>query len=231
MRAADVMTERVLRVRPETSVLDIAATLSERGISAMPVVDAEDRLVGIVTEGDLMRRPEIGTDAPQRAGDTASLLERLSRAAAYVKVHGTTAADVMTRNVVTVTSDTPLSKIADVMADRNIKRVPVVEEGHLIGIVSRLDLVRALLVQDLTKPKEDLDDEAIGARLAAEVAHHGWRLDPSSKIVVFESVVHLFGKIASKEERRALVTAATIIPGVRSVQDHLELDESRMEYP
>ena len=231
MRAADVMTERVLRVRPETSVLDTATTLSERGISALPVVDAEDRLVGIVTEGDLMRRPEIGTDAPQRAGETDSLLERLSRAVAYVKVHGATAADVMTRNLVTVTSDTPLSEIAEVMASRNIKRVPVVEEGNLIGIVSRLDLVRALLVQDLTAPKEDLDDEAIRARLAAEITHHGWRLDPSSKIVVFENVVHLFGKIASKEERRALATAAMIIPGVRSVQDHLDIDEPRMEYP
>src|SRR5688572_25068285 len=194
MRAADVMTERVLRVRPETTVLDIATTLSERGISALPVVDAEDRLVGIVTEGDLMRRPEIGTNAPQRAGETDSLLERLSRAVAYVKVHGATAADVMTRNVVTVTPDTPLSEIGEVMANRNIKRVPVVEEGNLIGIVSRLDLVRALLAQSLTAPKEDLDDEAIRARLAAEIAHHGWRLDPSSKIVVFENVVHLFGK-------------------------------------
>jgi CBS domain-containing protein len=107
----------------------------------------------------------------------------------------------------------------------------VVDEGNLIGIVSRLDLVRALLVQDLTAPREDLDDEAIGARLAAEVARHGWRLDPSSKIVVFENVGHLFGKIASREERRALTTAATIIPGVRSVQDHLDVDEPRMEYP
>lgn len=230
MRAADIMTERVLRVRPETSVLDIATTLSERGISALPVVDAEDRLVGIVTEGDLMRRPEIGTGVSQRTGETDSLLERLSRAVAYVKMHGTTAADVMTRNVITVTPDTPLSKIAELMASRNIKRVPVVDEGDLIGIVSRLDLVRALLVQDLTAPKEELDDEAIEARLTAEIANHGWRLDSSSKIVVFENVVHLFGKIASREERRALATAAMIIPGVRSVQDHLEIDEPRMEY-
>ena len=231
MRAADIMTERVLRVRPETSVLDIATTLSERGISALPVVDADDRLVGIVTEGDLMRRPEIGTDVSQRAGEPDSLLERLSRAVAYVKAHGTTAADVMTRNVVTVTSDMPLSKIAELMASRNIKRVPVVDEGNLVGIVSRLDLVRALLVQDLTAPKEELDDKAIDARLTAEIANHGWRLDPSSKIVVFENVVHLFGKIASREERRALATAAMIISGVRSVQDHLEIDEPRMEYP
>ena len=231
MRAADIMTERVLRVRPETSVLDIATTLSERGISALPVVDAEDRLVGIVTEGDLMRRPEIGTDVSQRTAEPDSLLERLSRAVAYVKMHGTTAADVMTRNVITVTPDTPLSKIAELMASRNIKRVPVVDEGDLIGIVSRLDLVRALLVQDLTAPKEELDDAAIEARLTAEIANHGWRLDSSSKIVVFENVVHLFGKIASREERRALATAAMIIPGVRSVQDHLEINEPRMEYP
>jgi CBS domain-containing protein len=231
MRAADVMTERVLRVRPETSVLDIATTLSERQISALPVVDTDGRLVGIVTEGDLMRRPEIGTERRQGLAQTDSLLARRARAAAYVKSHGVTAADVMTRDVVTMTQDTPLTAIAELMENRRIRRVPVVEDGKLVGIVSRLDLVRALPIQDLRGSQKPLGDADIQAQLSAEIADQGWRLGPASKIVVFEGVVHLFGSITSAPERRALVTAATLIPGVRSVQDHLQIKEPRVEYP
>lgn len=231
MRAADVMTERVLRVRPDTPVSEIAVILVERQISALPVVDDDGRLVGIVTEGDLLRRPEIGTERPQVAGDADSFLVRMERAAAYVKSHGVTAADVMTRDVVTVTKDASLATIADLLERRRIKRVPVVENGELIGIVSRLNLVRALHAQELREVHAPLGDAEIKETLSAEIARQGWRLDPASKIVVFEGVVHLFGSVTSAQERRALVTAATIIPGVRSVQDHLEVKEPRVELP
>src|SRR5688572_27936649 len=101
MRAADVMTERVLRVRPDTNVADIVQLLVERQISAVPVVDDDGRLVGIITEGDLMRRREIGTERkPARRSD--STVERTARAASYVKTHGSTAAEVMTPKVLSV---------------------------------------------------------------------------------------------------------------------------------
>jgi CBS domain-containing protein len=228
MRAAEVMSERVLQVRPETTVSEIAQLLAERQISAVPVVEADGRLVGIVTEGDLMRRPEIGTARPAAAGGD-SFAERTSRAAAYVKSRGATAAAVMSRNLVTAQRDTPLAEIAELMERRRIKRVPVVEDGRLVGIVSRLDLVRTLYTSGLGEPAAPLDDTAIGAALAAEAAREGWRLGPGAKLVAFEGVVHLFGSIGSNLERQALVAAARAVPGVRDVQDHLDIDESRIE--
>jgi CBS domain-containing protein len=229
MRAGDVMTERVLRATPGTTVSDIAQILYERQISALPVIDDDGRVVGIVTEGDLMRRPEIGTVRKQ-PGDLDSFAERTVRAAAYIKAHGLTAADVMTRHVVTVTKDTPLAVVAELMEKHRIKRVPVIDGGKLVGIVSRLDLVRAVTVSGLKEPHAPLNDEEIKGRLAAEIAREGWKLDPSAKIVVFEGVVHLFGAITSALEQRALATAARNVPGVREVQDHLEVREPRIEF-
>jgi CBS domain-containing protein len=229
MRAADVMTQRVFRIRPDWTVAHIADVLAQRQISALPVVDEDERVIGIVTEGDLMRRPEIGTARPP-AGDSDSFAERTSRAAAYVKSHGMTAADVMTRNVITVAKETPLEAIAELMERRRIKRVPVVEGGRLVGLVSRLDLVRAVYVQGLKEPQAPLEDDEIKAALEAEIARQGWKLAPGSKIVVFEGSVHLWGAITSMAERRALTTAAKALPGVRSVQDHLEIQEPRVEF-
>jgi CBS domain-containing protein len=226
MRAADVMTERVLRVRPDTNVADIVQLLVERQISAVPVVDDDGCLVGIITEGDLMRRREIGTERkPARRSDSTG--ERTARAASYVKTHGSTAAEVMTPKVLSVAPETPLSEIAEMMERRRIKRVPVVTDGRLVGIVSRLDLVRAIHVSGLRDSPAPLDDAAIKAALTDEIARQGWQLSPGAKLVVFEGVVHLFGAIGSAAERRALVVAARALPGVRSVQDHLEDEELR----
>lgn len=229
MRAGDIMSERLFKVRPETSVADIAQTMVERQISAVPVVDAEDRVVGIITERDLMRRVEIGT-APGPAEADQTFSERTSRAAAYVKSHGTTAGEIMTPKVITVGRDTPLMEVADLMERWRIKRVPVVEDGRLVGIVSRLDLVRALCIQNLDRSRSPLGDEEIAAKLRAEIEREGWQLGPTSKISVFEGVVHLFGSIASVQEMKALLTAARALSGVRDVQNHLRIAEPRIEF-
>jgi CBS domain-containing protein len=229
MRAADVMSERVFKVPPETPVADIAQLLVERQISAVPVVDADDRVVGIITERDLMRRVEIGT-VPQPAGEAAGFAERTSRAAAYVKSHGTTAAEIMTPKVLTVTRETPLIEVADLMEKWRIKRVPVVEAGRLVGIVSRLDLVRALCIQNPGASRSPLGDDEIAAKLQAEIDREGWQLGPASKIAVFEGIVHLFGSITSVQETNALLAAAKALPGVREVQNHLRIAEPRIEF-
>lgn len=229
MRVADVMSERVFKVRPETTVAEVAQLLVERQISAVPVVDAEDRVIGIITERDLMRRVEIGT-VPPPAGEAAGFAERTSRAAAYVKAHGTTAGEIMTPKVLTVTKETPLLDVADLMEKWRIKRVPVVEADRLVGIISRLDLVRALCIQNLNESRTPLSDDEIAAKLQAEIDREGWQLGPDSKIVVFEGIVHLFGSITSVQETNALLAAAKALPGVREVQNHLQIAEPRIEF-
>jgi CBS domain-containing protein len=229
MRAADVMSGRVFKVSPETAVAEVAQLLVERQISAVPVVDANDGVLGIITERDLMRRAEIGT-APPASGDRERFSERTSRAAAYVKAHGTTAGDIMTPKVLTVTPETPLREIADLMERWRIKRVPVIEAGRLVGIVSRLDLVRALCIQQLNQSRSPLNDDEIAARLRTEAEREGWQLGADAKIIVFEGVVHLFGSITSVQESKALVAAAKALPGVREVQNHLSVAEPRIEF-
>ena len=151
MRAMDVMTTNVITVSPDTSVQEVAKILSERSISGVPVVDAQNRLVGIVSEGDLLHRVEMGTDRrpDRRTGrrrswwlDTVGSDEELARA--YVKSHGRTARDVMTSEVTSVSETTELADIANLLETKRIKRVPVVRDGKLVGIVSRANLVRAL---------------------------------------------------------------------------------------
>jgi len=160
MRAMDVMTTNVVTVGPATSVQEVAKILSERSISGVPVVDAENRLIGIVSEGDLLHRVETGTErrVPRRRRswwlDRFAADEELARD--YVRSHGRTAEDVMTREVVTVGDTTDLAEIANLLETKRIKRVPVVRDGKLVGIVSRANLVRALA--------------AVGGQLAGDVA-------------------------------------------------------------
>src|SRR5882724_5366776 len=147
MRAADVMTTEVITIDPDTSVHALAALLSERGISGVPVVDAANRVVGIVSEGDLLHRIETGTQRRTTCRsswwlDTIASDRELARD--YVKSHARRVKDVMTRDVVSVSDTTDLADIAMLLEARQIKRVPVVRDGKLVGIVSRANLVRAL---------------------------------------------------------------------------------------
>jgi len=151
MRAMDVMTTEVITVDPDVSVQAVAKLLSERGISGVPVIDAADRLVGIVSEGDLLHRVETGTERlPGRPRswwlDTIALDRELARD--YVKSHGRTARDVMTRDVISVIDTTDLAEIAMLLETKRIKRVPVLRDGKLVGIVSRANLMRALAVTE-----------------------------------------------------------------------------------
>ena len=161
MHAIDVMTPGVITVQPDMSVQAVAKLLSERGISGAPVVDVADRLVGIVSEGDLLHRVETGTERPTRRRrswwlDTIASDQELARD--YVKSHGRTAKDVMTREVISVTETTDLTEIAMLLETKRIKRVPVLREGQIVGIVSRANLVRALAVTK-SDAVDDADDD------------------------------------------------------------------------
>ena len=230
MRAADVMTTEVISVGPETSVHALAALLSERGISGVPVVDRDNRVVGIVSEGDLLHRVEAGTERRPdgRAGRRRSWwLEGIASdrelARDYVKSHGRRVKDVMTRDVVSVSDTTELADIASLLEARRIKRVPVVRDGKLVGIVSRANLVRALATTKSAPPTiADPDDRTIGDQLLAELRGKNWVNISSADIIVRDRVVHLwFSDEQTREERLTFRVAAENIPGVRRVEEHI----------
>jgi len=181
MRAMDVMTTGVITVDPDMSVQAVAKLLFERGISGVPVVDAADRLVGIVSEGDLLHRVETGTErvAGRRRSwwlDTIASDQELARD--YVKSHGRTAKDVMTREVIAVTEATDLAEVAMLLETKRIKRVPVLRDGKLVGIVSRANLVRALAMITSDPADAATDDRTIRAELLAELMTTGMVQDP-----------------------------------------------------
>jgi CBS domain-containing protein len=230
MRAMDVMTTNVVTVGPDTSVQEVATILSERGISGVPVVDAGNRVVGIVSEGDLLHRIETGTERrPERfAGrrrswwlDTISRDEELARD--YVKSHGRSAGDVMTRDVVSVSDTTELADVAALLETKRIKRVPVLRDGKLVGIVSRANLVRALAAAGPRLTADTAaDDRTIRQQLLAELKGQEWVHAWAADIIVREGVVHIWvTDDRPEEERQALRIAAENIPGVRGVEEHI----------
>ena len=221
MRAADIMSAPVVSVGPDTSVKEIAALLFKKRISAVPVLD-EGRLIGLVSEGDLLRRKEIGTDRAARAGSWWLRMFDIDPAPVeYIKSHARRARDVMTRDVVTVAPETPVAEIATVLESRGIKRVPVMRDEQLVGIVSRANLVQALAGMPraavrMTPPA----DQAIRGRLLAELGRQSWWREMASNVIVTDGIVHYFGTIQSDDQRDAARVAAENIPGVRGVEDH-----------
>jgi CBS domain-containing protein len=229
MRAMDVMTTNVITVRPDTSVQEVAKVLSERGISGVPVVDAGNRLVGVVSEGDLLHRVETGTaQRPDRSRrrrswwlDTIASDEELARD--YVKSHGRTARDVMTPEVVSVADTTELAEVATLLETKRIKRVPVLKDGKLVGIISRANLVRALAATGSQLTTEAaVDDRTIRDKLLAELKDQDWAHVWASDIIVRDRVVHVWvSDDSAPHERQALRVAAENTPGVRGVEEHL----------
>lgn len=221
MRAIDVMTSDVVTVADNLSVQAVATLLVEHGISAVPVVDKDNRVIGIVSEGDVLHRPEIGT---QRWRSWCLEVTATSKqlATEYIKSHSGKVADVMTRNVISVNEETPAADIAVLIETCRIKRVPVLRDGKLVGIVSRADLVRALAMAATELPSGiEADDHAIRDALLAELNAQKWVDVSPANITVRDGVVHLWSSYLSAEEKRALVVAAQNIAGVRRVEDHM----------
>jgi len=225
MQAKDVMTRNVVTVTEDTAVTEIARQLIARGISAVPVVDAAGKIAGIVSEGDLMRRDETGT-APTRSWWLSLFEAPQERATAYVKAHGRTAGDVMTRNVVTVSEDASLAEIAALLEKRRIKRVPVVRDGKPVGIVSRANLLHGLAS---AKPASatSADDAAIRQAVTAAFKESG--VDQVFvNTVVADGVVNIWGEVDSAAEVKALTIAAEGVPGVKQVVNHVTVMKPNM---
>ncbi|MGH6923288.1 MAG: CBS domain-containing protein [Propylenella sp.] len=218
MFARDLMTRDVIAVRPDTSIRDVAQILLSHRISAVPVTDAKGSLLGIVSEGDLLRRAETGTER-RRSWWLDLLASPDERAREYIKSHAAHVRDVMTKNVITVTEETPVSEIATFLEEKRIKRVPVVRDGRVVGIVSRADLLRGIATAklDQTAPGDEAIRAAIVKRLREEAGVRDWLMN----VTVSGGVVHMWGGVRSEAERRAARVAAETVSGVRAVEDHL----------
>lgn len=220
MKAADVMTRNVLTVGPESSVAQAIRLMLNNNISGLPVLAADRKVVGILTEGDLLRRGETGTE--RHRPRWLEILMGPGRAAGeYVRTHGRKVADIMSTDVVSVAGDTPLDEVVGLMERRRIKRVPVVEGEALVGIVSRADLLRSLLGVLDAQPAEARRDEEILELIQAELAKRSWVPRDGLSISVKDGVVDLNGVILEEEEREALRVVAENAPGVKAVEDHL----------
>ncbi len=220
MNASDIMTPRVITVAPDTLISDVISLMLTNRISALPVVQ-DGRLVGIVSEGDLIRRAETESE-PKRSRWLELATSVTTLAADYTRSRGRRAGEVMTENVIAVTPDTPIGEIAAVLEKHHIKRVPVLDGGKLVGIVSRANLLQALATRIQPPEADRADDRKIRAALFAELDKQKWAAMPNDANIVIENgVVHLWGLIQSEEERKAMIVAAENIPGVTKVEDHM----------
>nr|WP_314627935.1 CBS domain-containing protein [uncultured Noviherbaspirillum sp.] len=220
MHAQEIMTRRVVTVRRDSSLLDAVAAMLDLGLSGLPVVDDAGRPVGMLSEGDLLRRSELGTER-KRPRWLAFLASPGRLAEEYTHTHGRMVADVMTDKLYSVAPDTPLQEVVQLMERHRIKRVPVLENGQLVGIISRANLLRALALAAPALPEGQRSDEEIRQRLARELASTAWAPRYMIDHVVQNGVVHLYGTILDEREREAICVAARNTPGVKEVHDHL----------
>lgn len=220
MKARDVMTTQVATVRAETPVQEAAALMLEKEISGLPVVDARGLLCGMVSEGDLMRRVEAGTDQHRRPWWLRMLSNEDDDAREYVRSHGATVGDVMSHPVHAVGPDMELGEVAFLLEKKRIKRVPVADNGKVLGLVSRADLLRALAAAPPIHPEVNVDDRTIRDNLLKHLDEQSWA-GGAVNVIVSEGVVSLWGLYDSEKQHEAYLVAARNAPGAKSVEDHL----------
>ena len=216
MKASDIMVCNVVTVGPDVSIREVARILLANRISAVPVVDSRGGLLGIVSEGDMLRRPESGT---VKKHSWVAQLTCKSLAAEYVKSHSRKVADVMTRRVITATMDTSLDEIVNLLEKNRIKRLPIVAGGKIVGIVSRANFLQ-ILANSATKTAAHLRDSQIRKQVIARLSAKSWR-PTMLDVKVRRGVVDLWGLIHSEDDRRAARITAELTPGVKSVKDNL----------
>jgi len=220
MKASDAMTRAVISVDPDATVLQAARLMLQRRISGLPVIDKAGKLVGILSEGDFLRRRETQTER-RRSRWLEFLMGPGKVAAEYTHSHGSKVFEVMTSEAYTVGEDTPLEDIVELMERRRIKRVPVLRDNQVVGIVTRSNLMHAMVSLARTEPKGAKDDAAIREKLLTEMQKEEWAPIAMTNVVVRDGVVELWGVIIDERQRQALKVAAENIPGVKSVKDHM----------
>ena len=220
MRAQQIMTQHVVTIGTDAPISEAVDTMLRHHVSGLPVVDADGDLIGIISEGDFIRRAEIGTQ--RNRGRWLSFLVGTDRVAAdFVRSHGRKVGEIMTPDPLTIWEDTPLDEIVEIMESNNVKRLPVMRGRRLVGIVTRSDFLA--IVADLARhaPSPSADDDSLREQVIAAMDGAAWgpcRL----KVTARDGVVSLSGVVASKNARQAAIVAAENVPGVRKVVDNLE---------
>jgi CBS domain-containing protein len=219
MRAHQIMSRSVITVTPETRIVDAANVMLEKHVSGLPVVDTAGKLVGIVSEGDFIRRPEIGTQ--KKRGRWLGFLVRAGKSASdFVREQGRKVGEVMTKFPLTVSEDTSLAEIVELMEKNNIKRLPVMSGDALVGIVTRANLLQAVASLAREVPDPTADDDHIRNRIVAALEKRDW-CPFGLNVIVRDGIVHLSGVITDERSRQAAIVAAENVEGAKTVHDHL----------
>jgi CBS domain-containing protein len=220
MKAADVMVRNVITVRSDSVVAEVADLLVGNRISAVPVVDGDGKVVGIVSEGDLIRRAESGTEL-RRSHWLEWLVPSETLAAEFVRSHSRRVSDIMTRKVISVTPETPLDEVATILEANGIKRVPVIDNGKLVGILSRANLVQALASIYKKAVSTTVDDARLRAAIMTQLEAKPWTHPSLLNVTVQDGTVDLWGIVESNAEKHAVRVAAEVTPGVKGVKDNI----------
>jgi CBS domain-containing protein len=220
MDAADLMTRHVVSISPDASIADAAKMMLSNRISGLPVVGDQGNIIGILTEGDLLRRVETGT-VRHRSRWLEFFIGSGQLASEYVQSHSRKVRDVMTPTPEVIGEETPIENIVLIMEEKRIKRLPVVKGNKVVGIVSRANLIQALA--SLSRECRDTipGDRGIHERVVAEIDRQAWSPGMSVNVIVRDGVVELWGTILDDRLRQALRVAAENVPGVKQVKDHL----------
>lgn len=221
MKARDVMVSPVITTSPHASVQDVAKTLIQHRISALPVLDHTGKLVGMISEGDLLHRVESNTER-RRPWWLDALASSDTHALNYAKSHARRVSDLMTKNVITAAPDTPLYEIAAMLERHSIKRVPIVERGQLVGILSRANIVQVLATAG-RKLEIELSDTAIRNNIVANLNALPWAKTNLLNVTVAGGVADIWGIARSDAERKAIRIAAENTAGVRAVNDNMKI--------
>jgi CBS domain-containing protein len=219
MRAHQIMTRSVITVTPETTIVDAANIMLEKHVSGLPVVDAAGKLVGVVSEGDFIRRSEIGTQR-KRGRWLRFILGPGKSASDFVHEHGLKVSEVMTKSPLTATEDTALEEIVELMERNNVKRLPIVRGDKVVGIVSRANLLQAVASLAREVPDPTADDDHIRNRVIDAMEKNDW-CPFGLSVIVKDGIVHLSGVITEERSRQAAIVAAETVQGVKKVHDHL----------
>jgi CBS domain-containing protein len=220
MIVADVMTRNCITVAPEATVEDAVNLMLSRHISGLFVVDSKGDLAGVVTEGDLLRRDELGTQR-SRPWWLRLLASPARQAADFTKANARHVRDVMTEDVLSIQQDAPLEEVVGLMEKNRIKRLPVTANGKVVGVVSRADLLRALIGRMRNAEPLATDDRSIRTSVMDRLEAQPWAPMTTLNVTVANGVVDLWGTITNEQERRGIRVIAENTAGVKTVNDHL----------